>query len=60
MIKRIGFLGPTGTYTEEASLKYDQTADLMPFSTISSIGQAVSSGVINQGVVKVNSDPHAF
>ena len=53
MIKRIGFLGPTGTYTEEATLKYDQTGDLMAFPTISSIGQAISSGLINQGVVPI-------
>ena len=46
MVKRIGFLGPIGTYTEEAALKYDQTGDLLPFPTISSIGQAVSSGNI--------------
>ena len=53
MIKRIGFLGPTGSYTEEATLKYDQSGDLMAFPTISSIGQAVSSGLINQGVVPI-------
>ena len=53
MVKRIGFLGPIGTYTEEAALKYDQTAELLPFPTISSVGQAVSSGLINQGVVPI-------
>ena len=53
MVKRIGFLGPIGTYTEEAALKYDRTAELLPFPTISSIGQAVSSGLINQGVVPI-------
>ena len=53
MVKRIGFLGPIGTYTEEAALKYDQTAELLPFPTISSVGQAVSSGLINQGLVPI-------
>ena len=53
MTKRIGVLGPTGTYTEEATLKYNQTSDLMAFPTISSIGQAVSSGLINQGIVPI-------
>ena len=53
MVKRIGFLGPIGTYTEEAALKYDQTAELLAFPTISSVGQAVSSGLINQGVVPI-------
>ena len=35
MTKRIAYLGPVGTYTEEAALKYDAEADLQPFPTIS-------------------------
>ncbi len=44
MVKRIGFLGPAGTYTEEATLQYDSQAELLPFPSIAAIGQAVSSG----------------
>ena len=42
-----------GTYTEEATLKYDSQADLVPFPSIAAIGQAVSSGLTEQGVVPI-------
>tara|TARA_B100000315_G_C14588477_1_gene594433 strand:- start:3940 stop:4779 length:840 start_codon:yes stop_codon:yes gene_type:complete len=53
MAKRIGFLGPAGTYTEEAALLYDSDADLQPFPTIAAVGLAVSSGTTDQGVVPI-------
>ena len=51
MARRIGFLGPVGTYTEEAALKYDPEAELQPFPTISAVGLAVSSATTQEGVV---------
>ena len=53
MPKRIAFLGPEGTYTEEAALQYDATADLQPFPTIAAVGTAVSSGMTDEGVVPI-------
>ena len=53
MGKRIGFLGPAGTYTEEATLQYDSQAELLPFPSIAAIGQAVTSGLTEQGVVPI-------
>ncbi len=53
MAKRIGFLGPAGTYTEEATLQYDSQAELLPFLSIAAIGQAVTAGVTDQGVVPI-------
>lgn len=53
MAKRIAFFGPAGTYTEEAALRYDSAADLQPFPTIAAVGQAVSSGVTEEGVVPI-------
>ena len=53
MVKRIGFLGPVGTYTEEATLQYDSQAELLSFPSIGAVGQAVSSGLIEQGVVPI-------
>ena len=53
MATRIAYLGPIGTYTEEAALKYDPQADLQPFPTIAAVGLAVSSGVTEQGVVPI-------
>ena len=53
VVKRIAYLGPVGTYTEEAALSYDPSADLQPFPTIAAIGLAVSSGVTDEGVVPI-------
>ena len=53
MVRRIGFLGPVGTYTEEAALQYDQEADLQPFPTIGAVGLAVSSAITQEGVVPI-------
>ena len=53
MPRSIGFLGPVGTYTEEAALQYDPEADLQPFQTIGAVGQAVSSGITQEGVVPI-------
>ena len=53
MATRIAFLGPVGTYTEEAALKYDPQADLQPFPSIAAVGLAVSSGITDQGVVPI-------
>ncbi len=52
-LRRIAFLGPVGTYTEEAALQYDEEADLQPFPTIGAVGLAVSSRVTEQGVVPI-------
>ncbi|PKB80762.1 MAG: hypothetical protein BZY88_07905 [SAR202 cluster bacterium Io17-Chloro-G9] len=53
MARRIGFLGPVGTFTEEAALRYDPDADLQPFPTIGAVGMAVSSAIIQEGVVPI-------
>ena len=53
MARRIGFLGPVGTYTEEAALQYDPEAELQPFPTIGAVGLAVSTAVTDEGVVPI-------
>jgi prephenate dehydratase len=53
VVKRIAFLGPVGTYTEEAALQYDPQADLQAFPTIAAVGRAVSSGVTDEGVTPI-------
>ena len=53
MARRVAFLGPVGTYTEDAALKYDPEADLQPFPSIVAVGLAVTSGVTDQGVVPI-------
>lgn len=53
MARRIGFLGPEGTYTEEASLLYDSQAELVPYPSIPAVGAAVASRDVDQGVVPI-------
>ncbi|CAI8008414.1 Bifunctional chorismate mutase/prephenate dehydratase [Geodia barretti] len=49
----MAFLGPSGTYTEEAALLYDPAAELRPFPNITAVGMAVASGETPQGVVPI-------
>lgn len=51
--KRLAFLGPPGTFTEEASLLYDAQAELIPFPSISAVAVAVRSGMAEEGVVPI-------
>ncbi|MEC9309567.1 MAG: prephenate dehydratase [Chloroflexota bacterium] len=53
MARTIAYLGPVGTYTEEAALLYGPDNVLTPYPTISGIGLAVSSGETDQGVVPI-------
>jgi prephenate dehydratase len=52
MARTIGFLGPLGTYSEEAALLYDKTADRL-YPTITSVGEAVAAREIDEGVVPI-------
>lgn len=52
MAPTIGFLGPLGTYSEEAALLYDPSAD-RPYPTITAVGEAVTSGEIEVGIVPI-------
>ena len=51
--RTLAFLGPSGTYTEEAALLYDPTAELRPYPNISAVGQAVAAGETGQGVAPI-------
>lgn len=53
MAKRIAYLGPAGTFTEEAALLYDETAQLLPFPSIAAVAVAVDSGMAEEGVVAI-------
>ena len=53
MARTLAFLGPSGTYTEEAALLYDGSARLLPFPNITAVGSAVASGDAGQGVVPI-------
>jgi prephenate dehydratase len=51
--KRIAYLGPAGTFTEEAAQRYDPQAQLIPFPSIPAVALAVDSGMAEEGVVPI-------
>ncbi len=51
--KRIAFLGPAGTYTEEACIRYDPQAKRVPFASVPAVGEAVVTGMADEGVVAI-------
>lgn len=53
---KIGYLGPRGTFSEEAALVYQEAAgggSLYPCRSIAAVFEAVGSGALDQGVVPV-------
>lgn len=55
--KRLAYFGPTGTYTEEAAIKYAAREEielsLTAMSTITAVYNAVQSGMADEGVVPI-------
>ena len=55
MTRRTAHLGPPGTFSEEAAIRYDAGAELLPLATIAEVFEAVSSGLAERGVVPFES-----
>lgn len=53
MSRRLAFLGPRGTFSEEAALRYDPDGQLVPFVSISAVAAAIGSGRADEGVVPI-------
>ena len=53
MSERIGYLGPAGTFTEQAALLYSPDAVMTPYPTITAVGTAVSENAVDVGVVPI-------
>lgn len=53
MAKRIAYLGPPGTYTEDATERYDPSAERAPYPTIAATAEAVRSGEADEGVAPI-------
>jgi prephenate dehydratase len=52
----VAYLGPVGTYCEEAVVKYkgkqiDMQIDKQPFSSIREVVKAVAEGIVNKGIL---------
>ena len=50
MAKSVAFLGPAGTYTEEAAILHAPDATYVPFPTLPDIVAAVDSGKVDEAV----------
>ena len=50
---KLAFLGPVGTFTEEAAILYSPQADLQPYPSINAVGQAVADNQVDEGVVPI-------
>jgi prephenate dehydratase len=53
MTKRLAFLGPAGTFSEQAALLCDADAQLLPFATVAAVAAAVDSGMADEGVMAI-------
>lgn len=53
MSTRIAYLGPPGTYTEQAALLYAPQGQLLPFASISAVASAVDSRMAEEGVIPI-------
>lgn len=53
MTNRVGYLGPTGSNAEQAAIKYDSKAKLLPFGSNRAVAGAVESGEADEGVVPI-------
>jgi prephenate dehydratase len=51
--KRLSYLGPPGTYTEQAAFQHDSDAILLEYPTFSAVAKAVESGEADEGVVAI-------
>ena len=51
MPKKIAFLGPIGTYTDEASYLYAPTAERVPFASLGLVTSALEEGNVDEAVV---------
>jgi prephenate dehydratase len=50
---RLAFLGPAGTFTEEAALRYQPGAELLPYVSEGAVVAAVEAGGADEGVLAV-------
>jgi len=53
MTMRLAYLGPPGTFSQEAAFLYDEDAQQVPFPSIPAVALAVSSDMADEGVVPI-------
>lgn len=50
---KLGYLGPKGTFSEQAALKVRGDCEIVPYSTIGEVLESVDCGYIESGIVPV-------
>ena len=53
MVKKLAYLGPQGTYSEQAARDWDSDAILVPVDSIPSVASSVVLGDADEGVVPI-------
>ena len=53
LVKKVAYLGPPGTYSEQAARDWDADAVLVPVDSIPSVALSVVSGDADEGVVPI-------
>jgi len=53
LVKKLAYLGPQGTYSEQAARDWDSDAILVPVDSIPSVASSVVSGDADEGVVPI-------
>jgi prephenate dehydratase len=53
MARKIAYLGPAGTYTEQAAIAYDPSAERVPQASVAAVSAAVESGSVEEGIVAI-------
>ena len=58
MKKKIGYLGPEGTYTDQASYLYSQTDIRIPYGTIKDVTKSIENGDIDECILPIENSLH--
>ena len=53
MPKKLGYLGPAGTFTEAAAIEYDSESTLVPLPSIPLVAESVRSGETDEGIIPI-------
>ncbi|MPZ48217.1 MAG: prephenate dehydratase [Dehalococcoidia bacterium] len=53
MAKKVGYLGPPGTFGEQAALLYDGSAELVALPSNGAVVVAVEAGQVDEGIVPI-------
>jgi len=51
--KRLAYLGPAGTFSEEAAISYDPNAERVVFPSIPQVTLAIESGAVTEAIVPI-------